>query len=112
MAATAARHTNTRLGIAFAITTAILLGEVAGGIAANSLALLSDAGHVFTDIIALALAWIGVQQTRRRPTQRMTFGYHRAGILLAVVNAMMLVGITLSIFYEAIQRLQAPASVE
>lgn len=101
-----------RLSLAIAITVAVMVGELAGGIAANSLALISDAGHVFTDLIALVFAWISVQQTQRRPSQRMTFGYHRAGILLAVVNALMLVGITITIYVEALSRLRSPGEVE
>lgn len=111
-AASMTRSSDIRLVLAIGITVTVLVAEVAGGLAANSLALLSDAGHVFTDLIALALAWIGVRQTRRRPTQRMTFGYHRAGIVLAVVNALMLLGMTAVIYYEAVQRLTSPSDVE
>lgn len=111
-AVTSTRNADLRLAVAVAITLAVLVAEVAGGLAANSLALLSDAGHVFTDLIALALAWIGVRQTRRRPTQKMTFGYHRAAIMLAMVNALMLLGMTVLIYFEAIQRLRSPDVVE
>lgn len=101
-----------RLQLAMVVTAAVLVAEVAGGYLANSLALLSDAGHVFTDLLALLLAWVGVKQIERPPTQRMTFGYHRFGILIAIVNALLLLGITGFIFYEAVRRFQEPPEVQ
>lgn len=101
-----------RLRFAVILTALILLGELAGGYLANSLALLSDAGHVFTDLLALLLSWVGVRQATRPASQRMTFGYHRIGILIAITNALTLIAIALFIFYEAYRRLQAPPEVE
>lgn len=101
-----------QLKIAVVITAVILLAELAGGYLANSLALLSDAGHVFTDILALLLSWFGAKQAERPPDGRMTYGYHRISILIAVINALSLVVISLVIFYEAYQRLQSPEPVE
>jgi cobalt-zinc-cadmium efflux system protein len=89
----------------------ILAVEVAGGIMANSLALLADAGHVFADIIALSLSWYGVKQAERPASHSMTFGYHRVGVLVAVVNAVSIFAIALIIFYEAFRRLQQPPEV-
>ncbi len=89
----------------------ILAVEVAGGIMANSLALLADAGHVFADIIALSLSWYGVKQAERPASHSMTFGYHRVGVLVAVVNALSIFAIALIIFYEAFRRLQQPPEV-
>ncbi|MBI4498000.1 MAG: cation transporter [Chloroflexi bacterium] len=111
-AAGASGRMGRRLQVAIVFTGAILVAEVVGGYAANSLALLSDAGHVFTDLLALLLAWVGVTQIERPPTQRMTYGYHRLGILIAIVNALLLVGITGWIFYEAFRRLQDPPEVQ
>jgi|GEM_PF-4358205 len=76
-----------RLRLAFLLSAAILLVEVVGGILSNSLALLSDAGHVLTDVIALGLAWFAAAQALRPATPQRTFGFHRAGILAALANA-------------------------
>jgi cobalt-zinc-cadmium efflux system protein len=85
--------------------------EVAGGLASNSLALLSDAGHMLTDVLALALAWFASRQAERPPSSRHTYGYHRAGILAALANAVTLVALALFIGYEAYQRLFEPEPV-
>jgi cobalt-zinc-cadmium efflux system protein len=100
-----------RLRFAITLTALILVGELVGGYFANSLALLSDAGHVFTDMLALGLSWFGVMQAQRPASARMTFGYHRIGILIAVVNALILVALALVIFYEAYRRFQHPEPV-
>jgi len=70
----------------------------------NSLALLSDAGHVFADGIALLLSWYGVRQAERPSSSRMTFGYHRVGVIIAVINAVSILAIAGIIMYEAYQR--------
>ncbi len=69
-----------KLKLGIMLTGFILVAEVAGGLVSNSLALLSDAGHVFADIIALSLSYYGVKQARRPASHRMTFGYHRVGV--------------------------------
>ena len=94
------------------IALAILAIEIAGGLLANSLALLSDAGHVFADVLALALSWYGVRQVKRPPSSRMTFGYHRVGVLIAIVNALSIFAISAIIFYEAYHRLLNPGEVQ
>jgi cobalt-zinc-cadmium efflux system protein len=99
------------LQIAFFLTVVILLAELAGGIIANSLALLSDAGHVVTDIFALGLAWFAAVQAERPANARKTFGYHRVGILAALVNAVTLILIAGFITWEAVQRVQHPEPV-
>ena len=65
---------SSKLKFGIILTSFILVIEVAGGFLSNSLALLSDAGHVFADIVALSLSWYGVRQAERPPTSRMTFG--------------------------------------
>jgi cobalt-zinc-cadmium efflux system protein len=90
----------------------ILVAELVGGLMANSLALLADAGHVFTDVIALSLSWYGIRQAERPASNRMTFGYHRVGVIIAIVNALSIFAIALFIFYEAIRRLQDPPEVD
>lgn len=94
----------TKLKYGIIITAIILVIEVIGGILSNSLALLSDAGHVFADVIALLLSWYGVRQAERPSSSRMTFGYHRVGVIIAVVNAVSILAIAGVILYEAYQR--------
>jgi cobalt-zinc-cadmium efflux system protein len=103
--------TRGKLRTAFALTLVILLVEVVGGFFSHSLALLSDAGHVLTDVVALGLAWFAAGQAERPADGRKTFGYHRTGILTAQVNAVLLILIVAAIAYEAIQRLQHPEPV-
>lgn len=81
------------------------------GFRAHSLALLSDAGHNATDALALLLAWFGFWMQAKPANEVKTFGYQRAGVLAAFVNALTLVGLSLWIFWEAIQRLRNPESV-
>src|SRR5215472_17716079 len=86
-------------------TFAYVLITLVAGIRAHSLALLSEAGHNVTDLLALLLSWVAVFVQSRPPNATKTFGYHRAGVLAAFLNALTLVIIALYIFYEAIQRL-------
>ena len=94
----------TKLGYGIIITVVVLAIEVAGGVLSNSLALLSDAGHVFTDGIALLLSWYAVRQAERPSSSLMTFGYHRVGVFIAIVNAVSIVVIAGVILYEAYRR--------
>jgi cobalt-zinc-cadmium efflux system protein len=100
------------LRLAFFLTMIILATELVGGSLANSLAVLSDAGHVLTDIFALGLAWFAAAQAERPANASKTFGYHRVGILVALVNAVTLIVIALAILWEAVQRFQHPEKVE
>jgi len=100
-----------KLKFGIMLTSLILAVEVAGGLLSNSLALLSDAGHVFADIIALSLSWYGVRQAGRPASSRMTFGYHRIGVVIALVNAVSIFAIAGVIFYEAYRRWQQPPEV-
>lgn len=100
------------LRLAFFLTMFILAAEVIGGFLANSLALLSDAGHVITDVFALGLAWFATAQAERPANARKTFGYHRVGILAALVNALTLIAIAVVVLVEAVQRLQHPEPVQ
>ncbi|HEY7976338.1 MAG TPA: cation diffusion facilitator family transporter [Ktedonobacterales bacterium] len=100
------------LRLGFLLTAAILLVEVVGGLLSHSLALLSDAGHVLTDVVALGLAWFAAAQAERLPNERRTFGYHRVGILVALFNGVTLVVIALVIGFEAWRRLQSPEQVQ
>src|SRR6516164_8967621 len=92
-------------------TLAYVLVTLVAGLRAHSLALLSESGHNVTDLLALLLSWVAVFiQTRPRSATK-TYGYHRAGVLAAFINALTLVGIAFYIFYEAILRLNHPVEV-
>src|ERR1700704_4120046 len=100
------------LKVALALTCVVLLVELGGGLASHSLALLSDAGHVLTDVFALGLAWFAVSQANRPADQRRSYGYHRVSILAALVNAVVLIGIVIAIGFEALRRLANPEPVQ
>jgi cobalt-zinc-cadmium efflux system protein len=101
-----------KLTIATAANILVVIAEVAIGIYAGSLALVGDAMHNLTDVAALLIALFAVRLERRTPTQHKTFGYQRAGILAAFVNAAILVAFTLFLFRESWSRLQHPQDVE
>src|SRR5438477_10323155 len=90
-----------RLRVALALPVMVLAVELGGGLWSHSLALLSDAGHLLTDVFALGLAWVAISQSRRPADARRTYGYHRVGILAALVNATALILIVFAIGYEA-----------
>jgi cobalt-zinc-cadmium efflux system protein len=101
-----------RLRLAFLLTTVILVVEVAGGLWAHSLALLSDAGHVVTDLLVLGLSGFAIRQVGRPASARRTFGYHRVGILVALLNALLLAVIVVGLVIEAVRRLQNPGPIQ
>jgi cobalt-zinc-cadmium efflux system protein len=103
--------TGAKLRTAFLLTAIILVVEASAGFLSHSLALLSDAGHVLTDIFALGLAWFATVQAERPANARNTYGYHRTGILAALANAVTLIVIVLVIVYEAVRRFQHPEAV-
>ena len=96
----------------FLATILFVVVEAAAGFHSGSLALVSDAGHNFTDALALVLATIGVYMQSKPADSVKTFGYHRAGVLTAFVNALTLVVIAVFIFYEAWQRFLHPQHIE
>ena len=100
------------LKIALAIILVILIAEVIGGILSNSLALLSDAGHMLVDALALGLSLFAMTIARRPATLSKTFGYHRVEIMAALTNGTILVLVSLFIFYEAYQRFLDPPVVK
>ena len=105
------RSVGSKLKIGIILTGCIFIFELTGGVLSNSLALLSDAGHVFTDVIALSLSWYGVRQAERPSSGRMTFGYHRVGVIIAIVNAVSIFAIAAIILYEAYRRMQEPPEI-
>jgi len=89
-----------------------MIAEVIGGLWAQSLALLADAGHMLSDVAALALSLGAIWIAERPPTPQRTYGYYRMEILAALANAVMLVMVAIFIFIEAIERLQEPVEVQ
>src|SRR6202162_4637365 len=106
------RNRGTILKWALVLTCVVLAVELAGGLLSHSLALLSDAGHVLTDVFALGLAWFAVSQANRPADARRSHGYHRIRSLAALVKSVTLIVIVLVIAYEAIQRLAHPEPVQ
>ncbi len=100
-----------RFALAFTLTLAILAVELLGGLWANSLALLSDAGHVVTDVFALGLSWFAATWAVRPANAKKSWGYHRLGIIAAFMNALTLAAITVVIVVEAVSRLRHPEHI-
>lgn len=100
------------LKIAIILTTLIFLLEFFGGILANSLALLSDAAHVFIDVVALLLAYGAIRISARPINRNVTFGYHRFEIFAALINGITIIGIAFFIFFEAYGRILNPPAVK
>jgi cobalt-zinc-cadmium efflux system protein len=101
-----------RFSIGIALNLGVVVVEIVFGLASHSLALLSDAGHNATDVLALALAWIASVLVQRRPTSRRTYGLRRSSILAALFNAIMLIVIVGGIAYEAIGRFTHPEPID
>lgn len=97
--------------VSLGVTAAYIVLLVVAGMKAHSLALLSEAGHNLTDFVALLLSLVAVYLQSRPPSATHTYGYHRAGVLAALVNAATLVIISFLIFYEGVKRIQQPQSV-
>lgn len=100
------------MATALGLTLVFVAVEAVAGWRAHSLALVSDAGHNFADAAALGLSWYAMVVARRRATTTMTFGYHRVGVLAALVNAASLVLIAVIIFWEAVGRVRHPEAVD
>ncbi|MBK9739882.1 MAG: cation transporter [Actinobacteria bacterium] len=101
-----------QLLIVLGITTVVLVAEVVGGVITGSLALLADAGHMFTDVAGITLAVLAVSFASRPATDERTYGYYRLEILAAVINAVLLFGVAVFILFEAWQRWAAPPDVD
>ncbi len=100
-----------RLLAVFGMTLAVFVVEIIGGVAANSLALLADAGHMLTDVVGIGLALLAIWIGSRPANAERTFGYQRLEILAAVVNAVLLFGVAAFILFEAVRRLASPPEV-
>lgn len=101
-----------RLNVVFVLTAVYLVAEVVGGILTGSLALLADAGHMFTDVAGLGLALVAIRFAARPASPTRTYGFYRAEILAALTNAVILVFVSFYVVYEAYQRFQNPPPVQ
>lgn len=101
----------TRLIWTLGLTLVYMVAEVIGGYLADSLALMADAGHMFSDAAALGLSLFASWISQRPPTRQLTYGYHRAEILAALANGATLIAIAIVIFIEAARRLSTPEPV-
>lgn len=104
-------HNERLLGRAFLLIGGFMFVEIAGGLLANSLTLLADAGHMFLDASALAFSWYAVRLSRRLVDERLSYGYHRWEVLAAFVNGLTLMGLVIWILVEAWERVQTPQTM-
>lgn len=105
------RHISRNLGISFFVTSAVFLVELIGWMLSNSLALFSDAGHVFMDIFAIGMSIYVIHLAKKRRDNTITYGLHRFEILASFVNGITLIGLTTIIFFEGYSRLFNPQPV-
>ncbi len=108
----AGERTSKVLRVSLVVTLAYIVLLAVAGVRAHSLALLSEAGHNLSDFVALLLSLVAVYLESRPPSATKTYGWHRAGVLAALVNAGSLVVVSFLIFYEAFRRLQNPEHVQ
>lgn len=101
-----------RLGFSVFLNSAITISEVVVGVLSGSLALLSDAGHNFSDVLSLILGYFGASFSEKKPTETHTFGYKRVEVLTSLVNASALLVIGTYVVYEAYNRLQNPPPIQ
>ncbi len=106
-----AEPTRSKLAFAVGLTAAVLIAEVVGGIWTGSIALLSDAAHVLTDLVSLLLSFSAILMAARPVTKERTFGWHRAEVLAALVNGLLLLAVSGYLVSEAVARLQDPPEV-
>jgi len=101
-----------RLGWVILLTSVVMAVEVAGGLRSGSLALLSDAGHMLTDLLALVLSLMAVRFAARPASPAKTYGWHRVEILTALVNGAVLVAVALALVVQSVRRVLAPTPIE
>ncbi|MDQ3847954.1 MAG: cation diffusion facilitator family transporter [Thermoproteota archaeon] len=99
------------LMLSFAVTVAIAITEVIGGIVSGSISLVSDAVHMFTDVMAIGLSLFATTMAARSHSGVMTFGYHRAEVMVALANGLALAAISLWVLYEAFMRVLSPYTI-
>lgn len=101
-----------RLTLSIALTAIIFATELVGGYLTNSLALISDAAHVFMDVFALSLSWFAIYISEMPPSETRTWGLHRVEVFVSFINSLVLILLTLFIFYEAYHRFLSPEPVK
>ena len=107
------RHaSSSRLWWTLVLTAAFMIVEIAGGIMSHSLALISDAGHMLTDVLAVGLALLAIRFATTPATERKTYGFYRLEILAALINGVTLILLSGYIFYEAYHRFQNPVPIK
>jgi cobalt-zinc-cadmium efflux system protein len=100
------------LSLSLAVTAVVAVVEVVGGILSNSISLVSDAMHVFTDVMAIALSLFAITLAAKSHSGTMTFGYHRAEVLAALANGVALSAISVWVLYEAVLRVMSPRLID
>jgi cobalt-zinc-cadmium efflux system protein len=106
-------HSATRaVKVALVVTLVLVATEFIAGSIAHSLALVSDGWHNLSDLPSLGLAWLALHFERRPPDRQKTFGYQRAGVLAAFVNALVLTGVALFLCYEGYERIVHPEPIQ
>ena len=108
----AVRDYRKSMKVALFITLLFFLVEVAGGLLSGSLALISDAGHMFSDLLSLLVSLGAMTLALQLPTKERTYGYHRGEIFAAFINSLLLIAVSIGILWEAYQRLLNPAPVQ
>ena len=103
--------TEKSLKFAFLLTLIILIIEFSGAVISKSMALYSESGHVLVDASSLLLAWFAQIQVRKSPSEKNTYGYHRIGILAALLNSLLLLILSLILIYESYLRLVHPEKI-
>ena len=98
--------------LSFAVTAAVAVVETVGGILSDSISLLSDAVHMFTDVMAIGLSLFAITMAARSHSGAMTFGYHRAEVMVALANGVVLAVISLWVLYEAFLRVMSPRIID
>lgn len=106
------KHAERRLWLALTIAVIVTFVEFTGGLVSKSLALVSDSGHVFTDVLAILISLLTLRLARRPHSARRTFGYHRAEIFAALLNGSTLIAIALFIIYQSYRRFLQPPQVQ
>ncbi|MGQ7869436.1 cation diffusion facilitator family transporter [Sunxiuqinia sp. sy24] len=106
------QHTHNRLGITIILNVIITLAQIVGGLISGSLALISDALHNLSDSLAVVLAYMANRLSSRERTAKSTFGFKRAEILAAFINALVLVGVSFYLMVEAVKRYFDPAVID
>ncbi len=97
--------------MALGLAAAYMIAEVIGGLWTGSLALLADAGHMLSDVVALSLSVLAIRLARRPATRQQTYGHHRTEILAALAHGLLLVGVSVYIVTEAAERIQSPQPI-